>query len=103
MIKCSGYRISPTEVEDIVFESGLVENTVAFGIEDESLGQTVHVAANAKDGGSLDVDTLTQYCRKNMPNYMIPAKFHVWTGSMPRTASGKIDRPSVIEECKKKL
>ena len=103
MIKCSGYRISPTEVEEILHTSGLVGDVVAFGVEDLELGQRVHVAVTAHASSSssepLDRSALLRHCRANMPSYMVPATIHLWPGSMPRTASGKFDRPAIVAGC----
>ncbi len=95
-IKCSDFRISPTEVEDIVFDSGMAGDVVAFGMPDELLGQTVHVAMTVRPGTTFDQKKILSFCRDKMPSYMIPAAFHVWEGDMPRTPNGKIDRPIVI-------
>ncbi|HOF40766.1 MAG TPA: AMP-binding protein [Candidatus Hydrogenedentes bacterium] len=100
VIKCSGYRVSPTEVEDIVQRSGLAHHAVAFGVEDDSLGQVVHVAVSA-EGRDVDLAGLMQYCRQHMPTFMVPQKFHVWEGAMPIAGTGKVDRRAVIEACQR--
>src|SRR5690606_18669610 len=41
MIKTSGYRVSPTEIEEAAYETGLVGDAVALGEADERLGQRV--------------------------------------------------------------
>ena len=71
MIKTSGFRLSPDEVEDLVCRSGLVADAVAFGVDDDDLGQVVHVALTALP--DFDVDALTRHCRRTMPHYMVPA------------------------------
>jgi len=103
MIKSSGFRISPTEVEDVVFECSFVEDVVAFGIDDERLGQFVAIVVSRKPGASLSQDELRDYCQGNMPSYMVPRRIEFWEGRMPRTSSGKIDRPSVIREVHRRL
>ena len=95
-IKCSDFRVSPTEVEDIVFSSGLVSDVVAYGVPDEDLGQVVHIAASPAERGALDCDRLLAHCKREMPAYMVPRKVNVWEGRMPLTPNGKIDRPAVI-------
>lgn len=95
MIKCSGFRLSPTEVEEIAHGSGLVGEVVAFGVEDESLGQVVHVVVTPAAAVPVDIEGLQCYFRDHMPNYMRPRAVHV-RAAMPLTASGKIDRPRVI-------
>ena len=41
MIKTSGYRVSPTEIEEVAYDTGLVRDAVALGVEDAKLGQHV--------------------------------------------------------------
>lgn len=94
MIKTSGFRLSPDEVEDLVCRSGLVGDAVAFGVEDDDLGQVVHVALSPLTG--YDEAALLAHCRKVMPSYMVPRRLHVWSEPMPRTASGKLARPDVV-------
>jgi acyl-CoA synthetase (AMP-forming)/AMP-acid ligase II len=98
MIKTSGFRLSPTEVEDLVSRSGLVTDVVAYGVEDDDLGQVVHVALTPL--GGFSEAALMAHCRRVMPHYMIPRRIHTWSGSMPRTSSGKLDRPQIISQCK---
>jgi acyl-CoA synthetase (AMP-forming)/AMP-acid ligase II len=94
MIKTSGFRLSPDEVEDLVCRSGMVGDAVAFGVDDDNLGQVVHVAVAPLAG--FDLDALARHCRRVMPHYMTPKRLHVWSAAMPRTASGKLARPEVI-------
>ncbi len=100
MIKCSGYRISPTEVEEIVYALPKSADVVAFGVDDEELGQVVHVAISTPSGEPIDAEEVRKHCQANMPTYMVPTVIHAWEGQMPRTASGKLDRPAVIKACK---
>jgi acyl-CoA synthetase (AMP-forming)/AMP-acid ligase II len=97
MIKSSGFRISPTEIEDAVSRSGMVMHVVAFGVDDELLGQAVEVVVTPLDGTRIEVEALLAFCRKTMPNYMIPKRVHVWPGDIPKTGSGKLDRPTILD------
>lgn len=67
MIKCDAYRISPTEVEEILCTSKLVGEAVAFGVENEELGQVVHVGVAGMQDQPVDKAALSRYCRKHMP------------------------------------
>lgn len=98
MIKTLGFRLSPTEVEDIVSQSGLIGDVVAFGVDDNDLGQAVHVAVTYLSDGTGDL--LQAHCIRAMPHYMRPQHIHAWPGAMPRTASGKLDRPAIISTTK---
>lgn len=98
MIKSMGFRISPTEVEDAVHATGLATDVVAWGEEDADRGQAVAIAASLTPGA--DPAALTAALRRTMPAYMVPCRIHPWAGAMPRTASGKLDRPQVIAACR---
>lgn len=93
MIKTSGYRVSPTEVEEMLYASQLVGECVAFGVDHATLGQAIQVIATAPAGaGELDVKALLADCRARMPAYMVPAGVEVAAGPLPRNPNGKIDR-----------
>ncbi|MET0249462.1 MAG: AMP-binding protein [Sphingobium sp.] len=97
LIKSSGFRISPEDVEDLVHRSGMATDVVAFGAADELLGQSVHVAATLLPGATRDA--LMAHCRQAMPAYMVPRAIHIWPEPMPRTASGKLARPDIVQAC----
>ena len=96
MIKTSGYRVSPTEVEELVYASGLVGECVAFGVDHATLGQVIQVIATPPgDGAALDIAALLAGCRARMPAYMVPAGVEPAVGPLPRNPNGKIDRKSL--------
>jgi len=97
MIKTSGYRVSPTEVEEVVFQTGLVAEVAALGIPDAELGQAIIVVVTAREGGEIDVDALAAECRARLPLYMIPRQILV-RASLPRNPNGKIDRKGIQTE-----
>jgi len=93
MMKTSGYRVSPTEVEEVLYASKLVGECVAFGVDHPSLGQAIRVIATAPDGSAaVDVGALLVQCRLHMPAYMVPAGIDTMPGPLPRNPNGKIDR-----------
>ena len=93
MMKTSGYRVSPTEVEEVLYSTKLVGECVAFGVEHASLGQAIQVIATAPDGSAaVELDQLMGLCRQRMPAYMVPAGIEPMAGPLPRNPNGKIDR-----------
>jgi acyl-CoA ligase (AMP-forming) (exosortase A-associated) len=93
MIKTSGYRVSPTEVEEILYATRMIGECVAFGTDHASLGQAIQVIATAPEGSAaLDVAALLAECRQRMPAYMVPATVQAMAGPLPRNPNGKIDR-----------
>jgi acyl-CoA ligase (AMP-forming) (exosortase A-associated) len=94
MIKSSGVRISPTEVEEVLFQSGKLRGAAVIGIPDEMLGQTIKAFVVPRDGNTLDTDVLLAYCAEKMPRYMVPKAFEVMS-ELPKTSSGKVDYPAL--------
>jgi acyl-CoA ligase (AMP-forming) (exosortase A-associated) len=96
MMKTSGYRVSPTEVEEVLYATRLVGECVAFGVDHPVLGQAIQVIATAPDGSAaLDVPALLAECRKHMPAYMVPHGIEPMAGPLPRNPNGKIDRKTL--------
>ena len=94
MIKSSGFRISPTEVEEVVFQSGKVRHAAAIGVPDELLGQAVKVFVVPRDGEPVNSDHLLAFCEDRLPRYMTP-KFVEVLEKLPLTSSGKVDYPAL--------
>lgn len=95
MIKVSGYRISPTEVESVLHASGLVSEVAVFGIDDATLGQAivaVVVPVAVADPQTVDRAALLAECKRRLPAYMVPAHIVLRPDALPRNPNGKIDR-----------
>ncbi|MBK7674425.1 MAG: acyl-CoA ligase (AMP-forming), exosortase A system-associated [Candidatus Accumulibacter sp.] len=98
MMKTSGYRVSPTEVEEVLYATQLVGECAAFGVDHPTLGQAIQVIVTPPQGGSLDAAQLLAECRSRMPAYMVPAGIVVRQGPLPRNPNGKIDRKALSGE-----
>jgi len=94
MIKSSGYRISPTEIEEVLFQTGRIRQAAAIGIPDEVLGQTIKAFIVAKDGTPLDCDAILDFCVERMPRHMVPKRLEIMN-ELPKTSSGKVDYPAL--------
>lgn len=92
MIKTSGYRVSPTEIEEVLYGTQLVGEVAAFGVAHPMLGQSVVVIVTPKGDGTVDVAVLLAACRERLPAYMVPGRIDVRNGPLPRNPNGKIDR-----------
>ena len=97
MIKTSGYRISPTEIEEVVYASGHVSEVAALGISHPDLGQAIVLVAVPAPGADPSDDRVLSFCREQLPNFMAPSRI-VWRDKLPRNPNGKIDRKSLTAE-----
>jgi acyl-CoA ligase (AMP-forming) (exosortase A-associated) len=98
MIKTSGYRVSPTEVEEVVYATRLAGEVAALGIPHPVLGQAIVLVATPRDGGRLDSEQLLAECRQRLPAFMVPARVIPRERSLPRNPNGKIDRKLLAQE-----
>jgi acyl-CoA synthetase (AMP-forming)/AMP-acid ligase II len=88
----SGYRVSPTEVEEVVHASGLVDDAVVFGVPHPELGQAIVLLAVAAEG---EPHGLLKACQRQLPAYMVPAHVALRREPFPRNPNGKIDRKAL--------
>mgnify|MGYP000343419014 CR=1 FL=1 len=93
MMKTSGYRISPMEIEEILYQHEQVTEAAAIGVPDAELGQAILaiVCSNSQNDLSLVEKSILKHCQKQLANYMVPKKIIVLT-ELPHNANGKIDR-----------
>ncbi|WP_374942818.1 acyl-CoA ligase (AMP-forming), exosortase A system-associated [Sphingomonas sp.] len=94
MIKTSGNRVSPGEVEEAIAGGGEAREAVAIGVPDDRLGQAI-VAVVAGDP-AREAD-LRARLRTELPAFMQPLRY-VWRNALPRNANGKLDRARLRAE-----
>ncbi|MEU0187685.1 acyl-CoA ligase (AMP-forming), exosortase A system-associated [Streptomyces sp. NPDC006207] len=97
MIKTSGYRVSPQEIEEVAYETGLVHDAVALGLEDEALGHRIVLVVTPCDPAGFDPAAMTARLRQELPGYMVPADV-VARSLLPRSPNGKFDRALLRHE-----
>jgi acyl-CoA ligase (AMP-forming) (exosortase A-associated) len=95
MIKTSGYRVSPTEVEEVALEVPGIIEAVAVGVPDDVLGQKIGLGLVGQEAYQDNlVETVRHHCRVNLPAFMVPTLIYR-LNAIPRNANGKPDRAAV--------
>jgi acyl-CoA synthetase (AMP-forming)/AMP-acid ligase II len=94
-MKTSGYRVSPNEVEEVVYATGLVGEVAAFGVPHPALGDAIVLVAAPPPGATLEVAQLAAECRRRFPAYMVPLHIELRQEPLPRNPNGKIDRKAL--------
>jgi acyl-coenzyme A synthetase/AMP-(fatty) acid ligase len=97
LIKTSGFRVSPQEVEDLLYEIPEVREAAAFGQGDFATGQTIAAAVALHPGAGITADDIREHVRRSAPAHMVPQTIHILP-DLPKTTSGKIDRTRVKNE-----
>lgn len=96
MIKSSGYRISPSEVEEAIMATGRFRQVAVIGLPDDFAGQKLHAVAVA-----LEPDTATapvlQTVAGLLAAYMVPRALEL-VEALPVTPNGKVDYRQLVRE-----
>lgn len=96
MIKTSGYRVSPTEIEEVVYASGRAGEVAVVGVPHPVLGQAIVAFVTPPQDGAAEAEAILAVCREKLPNFMVPAEV-LCRDRLPRNPNGKIDRKSLAE------
>ncbi|XP_078427495.1 AMP-dependent synthetase and ligase family protein [Wolffia australiana] len=102
LINRGGEKISPVEVDAVLLAVPGVTQAVAFGVPDDKYGEEVNCAVVPEQGVKLEESDVVAYCKKNLAMFKVPKKVFV-TDSLPRTATGKIQRRVVAEHFLSKI
>jgi acyl-coenzyme A synthetase/AMP-(fatty) acid ligase len=97
VLKSMGIRVSPGEVEAVLYDSGLVEFAAVFGRPHDLLGHEVWAAVTLKHDDEGARTALSRYARQTMTPAMQPRQY-IFKSALPRTTTGKIDYPALIAE-----
>ncbi len=98
MLKTSGFRVSPGEVEEVLYESGLVAEAVVVGTPDEALGQALVAVVAPAAGRELAPGALQRLCRQELPGYLQPRHWDLRPEGLPHTPHGKPDRARLTRQ-----
>ncbi|QEZ48492.1 acyl-CoA ligase (AMP-forming), exosortase A system-associated [Cupriavidus oxalaticus] len=96
MIKTNGYRVSPVELEEIVYHMAPDLEACAFGVEHPEFGQSITLVVSA--GRSLDGFSEAQirsHFSTIAPSYMMPNALILTDQAFPRNQTGKLDRVQI--------
>ena len=91
IIKSRGEKVSPREVENVLYQiEGVIEAAV-IGVPDPVLGQAVKAFLVLKPGHSLSERDVIRYCLAHLESFMAP-KHVEFVAQLPRTDTGKISK-----------
>ena len=92
----SGLKIGPSEVEFVLLKHPGVAEAAYVGIDDGYGEQIPTAFVSLKEGRHATAKELSDLCYENLADYKLPKRFQ-FIESIPKTASGKIDRKSLKE------
>lgn len=96
MIKSAGYRISPTEVEEVLMSTGLFAQVAVIGLPDQWIGYSVHAVGVVHQPGA-SMEAALKHASDRLPAYMVPKRIEV-VDHLPTTANGKVDYKRLVAD-----
>jgi amino acid adenylation domain-containing protein len=96
IIKCKGEKVSPKEIENVLYSLHGILEAAVVGVPDEILGQAIKVFVALDSGSKLTEKEIMRYCSQHLENHMLP-KYIVTMDSLPKTTSGKINKKLLLE------
>ena len=93
IIKTRGEKVSPKEVENVLYEIAGIREACVIGVPDAILGQALK-AIVAADEGVTEADII-RHCRSRLEDFMVPATVE-FRGQLPKSENGKIARKELV-------
>jgi amino acid adenylation domain-containing protein len=91
IIKTRGEKVSPKEVENVLYSIPGVTEAAVVGVPDPVLGMALHAFLVVAQGTSLTSKDVRQFCAGRLESFMIPQVVE-FRDSLPKTDTGKIRR-----------
>jgi long-chain acyl-CoA synthetase len=97
IIKTRGEKVSPKEVENVLYALPGIREAAVVGVPDALLGYAIKAVVALAPGAELKEQDIIRHCAKNLEDFMVP-KLVEFRDELPKTESGKISRRRVEAE-----
>jgi len=91
IIKSRGEKVSPKEVENVLYSLNGVVETAVVGVPDEILGEAIKAFVVRRDDNTLTERDVLRHCTQHLEDFMVP-KYVEFRSELPKTTSGKIKK-----------
>lgn len=96
IIKTRGEKVSPVEIEEVIYSLDAVREAVVLGVPDESLGEAVRAFVVPAENRALSERDIKQVCAQKLENFMVPRDVII-LDEMPLSPNGKIDKKKLAK------
>jgi acyl-CoA synthetase (AMP-forming)/AMP-acid ligase II len=94
IIKTRGEKVSPIEIENVLYRIPQIKEAAVIGVPDALLGQAIRAFVVAENG--LTEKEIKRVCSKHLENFMVPHQI-VFLDALPKSPNGKIDKKALKE------
>lgn len=100
MVISGGENIYCAEIERVVAQHEQVREVIAYGLPDSRLGEIVAVDCVVDEGADVDSEEIKAFCKQHLAIYKVPRIVNFRHEALPRTASGKVDRGTILRDAR---
>jgi amino acid adenylation domain-containing protein len=97
IIKTRGEKVSPKEVEEVLYTLQAVSDAAVIGVPDPVLGQAIRAVLTLRPGCTLTAQEVLRHCAKHLEDFMVPREVE-FRASLPKTSSGKVAKRELARE-----
>ena len=97
IIKSRGEKVSPKEVENVLYELAGVREAAVVGVPDPVLGMAIKAVISTDPQAGLTERDVIRHCARRLEDFMVPKSVEFRDG-LPKSANGKISRSQVMME-----
>lgn len=101
IIKSRGEKVSPKEVENVLYSLDGVQDAAVVGEEDPVLGQAIHAYIVLSEDAEYSSGEVIRHCAKNLEPFMVP-KYVTFLSEMQKTTSNKITKKNLATFAREK-
>ena len=91
IIKTRGEKVSPIEIEKIIYKIDGVREVAIIGVPDDIMGESIFAFVTVHTSTELTKEDILRECVQNLEAFMIPQSVH-FLKEMPKSTNGKIDK-----------
>ena len=97
VINIAGIKVAPFEIEAVLNEHHVVNESAVIGVEDEMYGEIVKAFVKLNNDSTIKESELMKFLQKHLMNFQIPKEI-IFVDSFPRNNMGKIDKKKLRED-----
>lgn len=102
IIKSRGEKVSPKEVENVLYGMPAVLEAAVIGVDDDVLGQAVHAFVVVDAGAAVIERDVVRHCNEHLESYMVPKVVHI-VSALPKTDTGKIRKTGLASLARERM
>ncbi|MEH1793441.1 class I adenylate-forming enzyme family protein [Nostoc sp.] len=102
MINMSGFKVYPTEVENLIYQHSSVAEVAVYGVKDAFKGEIVQANIILKPGHIISKEKILEFCSERMAKYKLPCSI-TFVDSLPKNPTGKVLKRVLRQESSSQL